>query len=130
MNDQDHNPEAEKKSFLSPSRILLWLVALVGVILIVLELPPKNASQKSYKAIEARLGTDDEEAEAAAGNINITPLTKESLDEVLAGSPAREVSSDGQSETFRWNSMMKTHGFVLSYNKDGWVMGIRPLSSP
>lgn len=111
-----------KKPLLPPSRIVFLIFVAVAAVVIVMELCAKWPYENSVAAIEERMPEkqDEEEAQKDPG-----VYRQDGLDELLSGSPSRDLSQDKRSETIAWNGVLKSYRLKLRYTDSGLLLSYK-----
>ena len=111
------SPSAKpKKPALPPSRIALLIFVLAAAVVIVLEVHARWQCTGSYKAIEDALAKDEEQGKG---------LYRKDLDELLCGSPSREMV--GGTETFTWRGILRSYRMKIDYGVGEFVLNVEQV---
>lgn len=102
-----------KKPIMPPSRIAVIVFVLIAAVVIYLELRARSGQDKSYKAIDAAMVEGENSGDG---------LYKDKVEELLVGSPSRNVQ--GNTEVLTWRGPLRAHKINITYGDGGFVMNI------
>jgi hypothetical protein len=102
-----------KKPFLRPSRIILWIIILAALVVAFLEYRAQSAWSGTYKAFDEAFADSEQRGRF---------LRMVELEELVQGSPKRELTPSG--EILTWRGVLKSYQVWLTYGPGGSVQKI------
>ena len=112
--DSASDGKAKPKEFLRPSRVVLWIVILVGLGVIAWDGSARLAYNGTFKSVSSAMEAADKDIQGAY---------KKDLDNLVKGWPHRSMEADNI-ELFKWKGLLQTYQMRLVYGSGELVRRI------